>query len=103
MLMMPVKKRTGSISTFLLWRSITAKHEKEQAVKKANAIPNLPSAVTSARTMRMTPKHADAIAIIVTFEIVSFKTNQARRAVMNGAVAIVNVLFATVVFEKANT
>ena len=51
----------------------------------------------------MTPKHADAIAIIVTFEIVSFKTNQARRAVMNGAVAIVNVLFATVVFEKANT
>ena len=103
MLIIPVKKRTGSISTFLLWRNITAKHEKEQAVKKANAIPNLPSAVTSARTMRMTPKHADAIATIVTFEIVSFKTNQARTAVMNGAVAIVNVLFATVVFEKANT
>ena len=103
MLMMPVKKRTGSISTFLLWRSITAKHEKEQAVKKANAIPNLPSALTSARTMVITPKHADAIAIIVTFEIVSLRTNQARRAVMNGAVAMVKVLFATVVFEKAKT
>ena len=66
-------------------------------------MPNLPSEVTSARTINNTPKHADTIATNVIFEIISLKTNQARKAVMNGAVAMVNVLFATVVFEKANT
>ena len=103
MLKIPVSRSTGSISTCLFRLRVTAKQEKQKAVIKAKNTPSKPSELTSVTIIAMTPKQAIAMAKNVVRSIRSYITMKASSAVMKGASAMVNVVFATVVLEKANT
>ena len=103
MLKEPVKRRTGNISMCLFCLNVTAKQEKQHAVSSAKRIPSFPSALTSPAIITPIPRPAKIIAKHVALDTFSLRMMKANNAVMKGARAIVNVVFATVVFEKAKT